>query len=118
MSHREMPVGAAAWSYAGPSGGITDTSADVVAAAPGAGLALYVTRLDVVNGDDNVGTAVILQDEDATVLWRGFCQFGGGGYAFAFSPPLQVTANKALQVVCGTTASATYVNAQGYTAAA
>lgn len=111
-------IPAASWAYAGPSGGITDTSEDTVLAAPGAGVRAYLTSLQIINADATVATAVsILDGSGGTVLWRGYAAAVGGGISAQFPVPIRFTANTAIIVVCATTSSETYVNAQGFTAA-
>ena len=51
-----------------------------------------------------------------TVLWRGFAKSGGGGISCKCDPPLRGTANTLVEIACGTTGSAVYVNLQGYVA--
>jgi hypothetical protein len=61
---------------------------------------------------------VLIRDGAAgTVLYRGFAKAAGGGVSCKFDPPLRGTANTLLEVVNGTTGSATYFNLQGFAAA-
>lgn len=106
------------WSYAAASGGIVNTTGVTIKAAGGAGVRLYVTDVQIINGHATVSTDVQIRDGAAgTVLYRGFAQAAGGGVSVHFAVPLRGTANTLLEVACGTTGSATYVNVQGYSAA-
>ena len=108
----------AAWKYAAASGGIVNTTAITIKAAGAAGVVNYLTHLSVINGHATVSTEVAIRDGAAgTVIWRGFAQAAGGGVAETFVPPLASTAATLLEVVCITTGSAVYVNAQGYAGA-
>lgn len=102
------------WSYAAASGGITNTTDVVLAAAAGAGLRRYVTSIGLSNASA-VATEVVLKD-GATVIWRGYVAANAPLCHIDFSNPLKTSANAALNVACITTASAIYINAQGYTA--
>jgi len=102
------------WSYAAASGGITNTTDVVVAAAAGAGLRRYVTSIGISNASA-VATEVVLKD-GATVIWRGYVAANAPLTHIDFSNPLKTSANAALNAACITTASAIYLNAQGYTA--
>ncbi|MFQ5630972.1 MAG: hypothetical protein ACE5I1_19550 [bacterium] len=106
------------WSYAAASGGITNTTGVTIKAAGGAGIRNYITDLQVINGHASTSTDVQIRDGAAgTVLWRGFAQAGGGGISCHFNTPIRGAANTLLEVACGTTGAAVYVNAQGFTAA-
>lgn len=108
----------ATWSYAAASGGITNTTGVTAKAAAGAGVRNYVTSAQVINGAASVDTDVQIRDgASGTVLWRGFAKAAGGGISVRFDPPLRGSANTLIEVACGTTSSATYVNLQGFTAA-
>lgn len=111
-------VAGATWSYAAASGGITTTTGVTVKTAAGAGVRNYLKSIQVINGHATVDTDVQIRDgASGTVLHRGFAKAAGGGYAANFEPPLRGTANTLLEVACGTTGAAVYVNAQGYTSA-
>lgn len=106
------------WSYAAASGGIVNTTGVTIKAAGGSGVRLYLTDLHVINGHATVSTDVQIRDgASGTVLWRGFAQAAGGGISVHFVTPLRGTANTLLEVACGTTGSAIYVNAAGFIAA-
>jgi hypothetical protein len=106
------------WSYAAASGGIVNTTGVTAKTAAGAGIRNYVTHAQVINGHATVSTDVQIRDgASGTVLHRGFAQAAGAGYTCKFDPPLRGTANTLIEVACGTTGSAVYVNLQGYVAA-
>lgn len=106
------------WTYAAASGGITNTTGVTAKAAAGAGIRNYITGVQAINGHATVSTDVQIRDgASGTVLWRGFAQAAGGGCAAQFNPPLRGTANTLVEVACGTTGTATYINLQGFVAA-
>ena len=99
------------WSYAAPSGGITDTFDDEAQAQAGAGIRNYVTGIQVFNGHATVSTEVVVKD-GSTIIWRGWAQAAGGGATF--KGVLRGTADTAINVAAITTGSAIYFNLQGY----
>lgn len=101
----------------GTAGPITDTSTTQVIAAQGADVKIYITEVLVTNGDDTTPTLVTIQDEDDNALWKGWAQDNGGGYAQTFRIPIPVTANKAIEAVCGTAGATVYVSVNGDTGA-
>ena len=106
------------WSYAAASGGITNTTGVTIKASGGAGVRNYVTCLTIVNAHTTVGTDVQIRDgASGTVLHRFYAMAAGGGVREMFNVPLRGTAATLLEVACGTTGAAVYVNAQGFTAA-
>ena len=109
-------IPAQTWSYATATLGVVDTAADEAKAAGGAGVRHYITSAQVINAHATTSTEVEIRD-GATVLWRGWAQAAGGGCAAKFDPPLRGTANTAVNVANITTASQTYFNLQGYSAA-
>ena len=102
------------WSYASAAGGIVNTADVVLAAAAGTGLRRFVTSIGISNASA-VATEVVLKD-GSTVIWRGYVAANAPLCHIDFSNPLKTSANAALNVACITTASAIYINAQGYTA--
>lgn len=103
----------APWSYAAASGGITDTSDVTLAAAPGAGKSNYLTGIQVMNSSATATEVVI--KSGSTVLWRA--KFGASMIQpvnIEFTRPLIAANNTALTAACITTATVTYINAQGY----
>lgn len=111
-------IPASSWSYAAASGGITNTTGVTAKAAAGAGIRNYVTRAQIVNGHASTGTDVQIRDgASGTVLWRGWAESAGGGVTAVFDPPLRGTANTLIEIACGTTGTATYINLQGFVAA-
>lgn len=107
------------WSYAAESGGITDTTARTIKAAAGAGIRNYLVALQAVNAHATVSTEIAVRDgASGTVIWRFWLRANGANVGVInFDPPLRGSANTLLEVVCITTGTATYINAQGYTAA-
>lgn len=104
------------WSYVAASGGITNTTGVTIKAAAAAGIRNYLTGLQLAN---NSATATDVQIRDGaagTVLWRGFLPANSPLVNIQFQSPIKGTAATLLEVACGTTGTATYVNAQGYTA--
>lgn len=107
----------ATWSYAAASGGITNTTGVTAKAAAGAGIRNYVKSASFINGHATTDTDVQIRDgASGTVLYRGFAKAAGGGASLTFEPPLRGSANTLIEIACGTTGSATYINLQGYTA--
>lgn len=103
------------WAYAGVTGGITNTSDVVLAAAAGAGLRNYCTAIQLFNSSATA-TEVVIKD-GTTVIWRG--RVGASmtnPVPITFPTPLKSSANAALNFACITTATATIVSAQGYVA--
>jgi hypothetical protein len=108
---------ASTWSYAAASGGIVNTTGVTAKTAAGAGIRNYITSIQVINGHASVDTDVQIRDGAAgTVLWRGFAKSGGGGISCKCDPPIRGTANTLVEIACGTTGSAVYVNLQGFVA--
>lgn len=106
-------IRASQWSYAAASGGITDTSDVTLIAAAGTGKANYLTSLQVMNSSATATEVVV--KSGSTVLWR--VKVGASMIQpidIKFDPPLASAENTALTAACITTATVTYVNAQGY----
>jgi hypothetical protein len=98
---------------AGKTAAITDTTRTQVIAAQGAGIRIYITHILVTNSHDTVGTLVKIED-DTTEIYSGYAAPVGGGFSITLPVPLKLTANKALNVSCGTTGANVYVSASGY----
>lgn len=102
------------WVYAGANGGITDDEDVVLAAAPGAGRANYLTSLQVINVDDTTGTEIVIKD-GSTVIWRSYlAEDGLVPSSIVFERPLIGSNNSALNFACVTSGATVYVSAQGY----
>lgn len=104
------------WQYAGVTGGLTTTADTVLAAAPtAAGVRNYLTSLQVKN-TSAVASEIVVKD-GSTIIWRGHV---GASMTFmetiTFPTCLKGSANTAMNVALITTATATVVSAQGYTA--
>lgn len=105
------------WNYAAASGGLVNTTGVTAKAAAGAGVRNYITSIQVINGHATQGTDLQIRDGAAgTVLWRGWAQAAGGGASVKCDPPLRGSANTLVEIACGTTGAAVYVNLQGFTA--
>jgi len=106
------------WQFASAAGGVVNT-ADVALKAAVAGTRNYLCNLTVVNSHATVSTEVIVKDGAATVIFRGWAQAAGGGFAVAFNPPLRGTANTALNVaeITATATAGVVASASGYQAA-
>ena len=102
------------WQYAGVTGGLTDTSDAVLAAAAGASLRNYVAAIQYQN-TSAVESEIVVKD-GSTVIWRGVAPATMTAPAsVTFPVPLKGTANTAMNVAMITTATATRVSAQGFT---
>lgn len=102
------------WTYAAAAGGITNTSDVTLRAAPGAGNAVYLSALQIVNKSATATEVIIKSGSD--VLWRGFAAANGvSPISVEFDDPLYAAPNTALTAACVTTGTATLINAQGYT---
>lgn len=102
------------WSYAGATGGITDTADVALVAAGGAGNVNYLTTLQFFNKHATTATEVVVKD-GSTVIWRGYAPALGAVVSVTFPKPLRSSNNTALNFACVTNSTATIVNAQGYT---
>jgi hypothetical protein len=106
-------VPASRWQYAGATGGIVNTTAVALNAAAGAGIRTYVAAIQYFNSAA-VASEIEIRD-GSTVIWRGFVPASMTvPVQVVFPVPLRGTANTAMNVALGTTATATRVSAQGY----
>ena len=108
--------------YAAPAAGLVSTAAVNVAAAPGAGLRIFVTGWSATNSHQTIGSEVRLVTDAATgntTLRRAWAQFAGGGFAETFNPPIPCTVNKTLDIaeVTATATAGILVNVTYYIAA-
>ena len=103
------------WTYAGPSGGIVDTSDDTLVAAGGTQTVNYLSAIQMRNADASIATEVVVKS-GSDVLWRMDLDSNSDMLSVVFPKPLAAAQNTALTVACLTTSSETYINAQGYTA--
>jgi len=103
------------WQYAAASGGITNTSDNVLIAAAGANVKNYLTGLSVANANATA-SEIVIKDGASTVIWRMYLAANAPIQSIEFVTPLQSSANTALNVACITTGTQTYINAQGYKA--
>jgi hypothetical protein len=103
------------WQYAGVTGGIVNTSDVAIAAAAGANTRNYLCSLQLKN-TAAVASEIVVKD-GSTIIWRGHL---GTSMTFeeiiTFSVCLKGSANTAMNVALITTATATIVSAQGYSA--
>lgn len=109
-----VPASASLWNYAAAAGGITDTVAVTIKTAAAAGIKNYLTGLQIQNSAVIASEVLIRKGAGGTVLWRGYVA-GPGTIDADFATPLSSDAAQLLEVVMGTTATATRINAQGYT---
>lgn len=104
---------ASPWYYAGATGGITDTTAVALVAAAGAGIRNFLTHLQYTN-TAAVASEIVVKN-GTTIIWRGYAPASMTvPVDIEFDPPLQSSANAALNVAMITTATATIVSAQGF----
>lgn len=99
------------WSYVAGSGGVTNTSDVTLAAAPGALKSNYISSLQILN-TSATATEVVVKS-GSTILWRGYAPQNISTNV-TFSRPLVAAGNTAMTAACITTASQTYINAQGF----
>lgn len=116
LIQKPFAIPEADWTYAAASGGITNTTGVTVKAAAAAGIRNYVTSISVGNNSAVVTDVQIRDGASGTVLWRGIATANMPQTLITFPNPLRGTAATLVEVACGTTASATYVNLTGYTA--
>jgi len=108
------------WQYA-DTADITDTTAVVVAAAPGAGKRNYVVGVQVTNSNIAVGTVVQLLSGSTVIanLFVGPYVAATPGNSFAqasFLQPLKGGVNEAINVKCVTTSAQVRTSVQGFVA--
>ena len=111
-------VASANWQYAAPTGGIITTAPVTLVAAAGAGVRNYITALQI-KGCNAVASEVVIQDGAAVVLWRGYVAATMlTADDLVFPTPLMSSTgvNSAITLTVNTTATLTYVTAQGFTA--
>jgi hypothetical protein len=103
------------WQYAGATGGVTTTADTPVAGAAGTNIRNYLCSLQIKN-TSAVASEIVVKD-GSTIIWRGHV---GASMTFmetiTFPTCLKGSANTAMNVALITTATATVVSAQGYTA--
>lgn len=104
-----------AWNYAAASGGITNTTAVTIKAASSSGFKICLLSMQVDNASATASEMLIRDGSAGTVLTRVYVG-ANSSRSFKFEPPLRGTANTLMEVVMVTTATQTYVNAQGYLA--
>lgn len=103
------------WNYVAATGGITNTTAVTLAAAAGVGLANYLTSLTLHNKAATASEFTITDQVSGSTLYLGWAPASmSAPITIQFPTPLASGPNSALQFACGTTATATYVNASGY----
>ena len=102
------------WQY-GSSTAVTGTSDVVVKAAAAAGIRNYMTGLQYHN--TSATASVIVVKDGSTVIWASMAPASMAKPAFmAFPVPLRGTAATAMNVAMLTTATNTFVAAQGFIA--
>jgi hypothetical protein len=111
-------VASANWQYAAPTGGIITTAPVTLVAAAGTGVRNYITALQI-KGCNAVASEVVIRDGAAVVLWRGYVAATMlTADDLVFPTPLMSSTgvNSAITLTVNTTATLTYVTAQGFTA--
>lgn len=103
------------WRYVAAAGGITNTTAVTIVAAA-AGFKACITSIQAKNAAAAVTTEYAIRNGAAgSEMWHGYLPVAAsGGDIVTFPVPICGSTNTLLEVVCGTTASITYFNAQGY----
>lgn len=103
------------WSAAAGAGGITNTTAVTLKAAGAAGIRNYLRSLQLRNVSAVESEVVIRDGAAGTVLWRGDLPASAPTPEnIVFDPPLRGSAATLLEVAALTTATKTYINAQGF----
>lgn len=103
------------WLYAAASGGITNGTAVTIKAAGATGVRHCITALQVENTDQQDSTEFSIRDgSGGTVLWRWKLLTGGHGVAPPIQTPICGSAATLLEVICATSGTVTFFNAQGY----
>lgn len=115
-------LNASDWSYAAPTGGITNSTAGVtIKAAAGAGVRNYITSVHIVAQALATATTLVIRDgAGGTVLLRIPLPTSGtpNGINIPLPNPLKSTANTLLEVALETLSATggVFVNVVGYTA--
>lgn len=93
-----IPVGATPF-IAENATAIDGTTLRTIAAAPGAGLALWITKLCISQPTSTEDPTLVIQDDAGTPLevFRGNLGAGPKYQEFIYEPPVQLGTNKALQ---------------------
>lgn len=108
-----IPTSITNWAYVAASGGITGTADVTLVAAAGVGRANYLSAVQLMNASATATEVVI--KSGSNILWRA--RLGASMIQpthVTFSRPLIGDNNTALTAACITTATITYINAQGY----
>lgn len=101
------------WQYATP---IASPITGVAAVAMKAAVATYRNYVTGFYAYNNSATASIITIQDGTtVIWTGYLP-ANGSVNVTFRTPLRGTVNTAMNVVLNTTATSTFVSAQGFQA--
>lgn len=108
---------ASTWSYAPPTGGLTNTTAVSIAAAPGTGFRNRVSSAQLSSSNALSSTEVILRSGASTVLWRGFVPLLSQSQPLVFVPPLMGNENEAIFIAEVSSVTGVLVSVQGDVAA-
>ena len=106
------------WSFAGASGGIVSSTADVAMKTAEPNFRNYIQSIQIAH--DTLGAVTEIHIKDgSTIIWRGKLQTpaieAGSGAPIEFNPPLRGSANTALNVALSvSTTGGVFVNAQGF----
>lgn len=110
-------IPASEWFYAAAAGGLVTTAGVTVKAAGAANVRNYVTAIQVINSHATISTEIVIRDgASGTVIFRGWAQAAGGGFACNFADPLRGSAATLLEIaeVTATGTTGVLVNVQGY----
>ena len=102
------------WNFAASTGGIVNTTAVTIAPAV-SGQRNFVTALQIKNTSATATEVAIRDGAGGTVIWLTKAPASMiNADVVSFDTPIYGSRGNLLEVVCLTTGSATYVNAQGY----
>ena len=103
------------WFYVAASGGITNTSAVTIKSASLSGYRHYLLSMQVDNASA-VGSEMMVRNGAAGNVLARIYIAANSSRVIKFEPPLRGTVNTLMEVIMVTTATQTYINAQGYSA--
>lgn len=108
-------IGQDDWWYNAAAGGIVNTTNTAVQAAPNTAYRVVCTGISVQNISAVASEWTLRDAAGGTILMRGVAPASMTTPAvFMFKTPLKTSPGNTLSFAMGTTATQTYVNAQGY----